>query len=182
MADPFVGEIRMFGGNFAPRGYALCAGQLMPISVNPALFSIIGTFYGGNGTSTFALPNLQGRVPLNQGQGPGLTQRDIGEIGGEPNVTLNINELAAHNHPMQGRAVVAETGAPGKTTALAKPSPATNPAYQTSLGSPNQQLNAASVSPAGGTQAGNAVPHNNMQPYLVVNFIIALQGVFPSRN
>ena len=182
MADPFVGEIRMFGGNFAPLGWALCDGQLLSISSNAALFSIIGTFYGGNGTSTFQLPNLQGIVPMHQGQGPGLTPRVIGETGGEPAVTLNTNELAAHNHPMHARAVDGQTGTPGTTTALAKPTPATNPAYQTSLGSPIQQLNAASVSSAGGTQGGGAAPHNNMQPYLVVNFIIARRGVFPTRN
>jgi microcystin-dependent protein len=182
MADPFLGEIRMFGGNFAPLGWALCDGQLLPISANAPLFSIIGTFYGGNGTSTFQLPNLQGLVPMHQGQGPSLTPRVIGETGGSPNVTLNLNELAAHNHPMQARAVDARVGTPDTTTALAKPTPATNPAYQTSLGSPIQQLNAASVSSAGGTQGGGAAPHNNMQPYLVVNFIIALRGVFPTRN
>ena len=174
MADQFLGEIRIFGGNFAPLGWALCNGQILSISQNTALFSLLGTQFGGNGTTNFALPNLQGRVPLDQGNGAGLTPRDMGETGGEENVTLVQATMASHSHQMSGAATSASSVTPGPTMALAQP-PAVAPVYQTSLGSP-ATLNANAVTPAGGGQ-----PHNNLQPFLVLNFIIALQGIFPSR-
>jgi microcystin-dependent protein len=174
MTDQFVGEIRIFGGNFAPNGWALCNGQILQISQNTALFSLLGTQFGGNGTSNFALPNLQGSVPVGQGSGAGLSPRDIGETGGEQNVTLLQATMASHFHQMSGAATSASSVTPGPTMALAQP-PAIAPIYQTSLGSP-ATLNVGAVPPSGGSQ-----PHNNLQPFLVLNFIIALQGIFPAR-
>jgi microcystin-dependent protein len=173
--DPFVAEIRIFAGNFAPVGWAFCNGQILPISQNTALFSLIGTQFGGNGTTNFALPNLQGSVPMGQGNGAGLTPRVVGETGGEQDVTLSQNTMASHTHQMSGVATAGTTTTPDPTVALANPNPAADAAYQTSLGSPTT-LNANAVTPAGGGQ-----PHNNLQPFLVLNFIIALQGIFPAR-
>ena len=176
MADFFVGEIRIFGGNFAPVGWAFCDGQILSITQNTALFSLIGTQFGGNGTSNFALPNLQASVPLNQGNGAGLTPRVIGETGGEQDVTLSQATMASHNHGMSGVATSGSSLTPDPTMALAEP-PTVVPIYQTSnLGSPTT-LNANAVTPSGGDQ-----PHNNLQPFLVLNFIIALQGIFPARS
>jgi microcystin-dependent protein len=175
MTDQFVGEIRIFGGNFAPNGWALCNGQILAISQNTALFSLLGTQFGGNGTTNFALPNLQGRVPVDQGNGAGLTPREIGDTGGEQNVTLLQATMASHFHQMSGAATAATSTTPGPTMALAEPMAAA-PIYQTSLGSP-ATLNAGAVTPSGGSQ-----PHNNLQPFLVLNFIIALQGIFPARS
>ena len=174
--DPFVAEIRIFAGNFAPRGWALCNGQLMPISQNTALFSLLGTTYGGDGKSTFALPNLQGSAPMQQGQGPGLSLRDLGETGGEQSVTLLQTEMPAHSHNAQG-----STGT-GQTT------PANNAwASGAKVGggelyvASNSQTN-VQMSPLGTSIAGSSLPHNNMMPYLGLTFIIALQGVFPPRS
>jgi microcystin-dependent protein len=175
MSDFFLGEIRIFGGTFAPLGWALCNGQILAISQNTALFSLLGTQFGGNGTSNFALPNLQGSVPVGQGNGDGLTPRVIGETGGEQNVTLTQGMMASHNHGMSGVAISGSSVTPDPTMALAEP-PAIVPAYQTSLGSP-ATLSAGAVTPSGGDQ-----PHNNLQPFLVLNFIIALQGIFPARS
>ncbi|WP_066823860.1 phage tail protein [Sphingomonas mali] len=177
MADPYVAEIRMFAGNFAPIGWALCNGQLLPISQNTALFSLLGTTYGGNGTTNFQLPDLQGRAPMHPGNGPGLTPRDLGETGGENNVTLLTTEMPAHTHPISG-AVIANSN-PGET-------PSTNSLFTNS--SPNQLYAAAAptsqipLAPQSISLAGGSQPHNNSQPYLAVTFIIALQGVFPARN
>lgn len=176
MADPFVAEIRIFGFNFAPTGWAMCNGQLLPISQNTALFSLLGTTYGGDGKSTFGLPDMQGNVPMHPGQGPGLSDHFLGEMSGTQNVTLLLSEIPAHAH-FVGRAsdqagdsitptnsVWATSPAGRGTAALYQPAPATG-AMQ-----PN------SLSPTGG-----GLPHNNMQPYLTLNFCIALQGVFPPR-
>src|SRR5262249_11704276 len=149
MSNPFVAEIRIFAGNFAPKGWALCNGQIMPISQNTALFSLLGTTYGGDGKSTFALPNMQGSSPMQPGQGPGPTDRVLGEIGGEQNVTVIQTEIPAHSHGMQARPVVANVFAPDPTTALAKPDPATNLAYTGALGSGSVQLNPFSTSIVG---------------------------------
>ena len=173
--DPFVGEIRIFGGNFAPVGWALCDGQILAISQNTALFSLLGTQFGGNGTSNFALPNLQGSVPVGQGNGAGLSQRLMGDTGGKQNVTLTQAMMASHNHGMSGVATSGSSVTPDPTMALAEP-PTVVPIYQTSLGSP-ATLSAGAVTPSGGGQ-----PHNNLQPFLVLNFIIALQGIFPARS
>jgi microcystin-dependent protein len=175
MADPFIAEIRMFAGNFAPTGWALCDGQLMPISQNTALFSLLGTTYGGDGQSNFALPNLQGSVPLQAGQGPGLSLRDLGETGGEQAVTLLETEMPSHRHTVKGSSGTGTLANPSGNTwaAGARGRPA---AYATS-GAGNVQMNSGAVS-----AAGNSLPHNNMPPYLCLTFIIALQGVFPPRT
>lgn len=172
--DPFVGEIRVVGFNFAPRGWAFCNGQLLPISQNTALFSLLGTFYGGDGKSTFALPGLNDMIPINQGQGPGLTDRFIGEQGGSEFVTLLVSEIPAHSHQ-----VTAEAGTANQT------SPSTN--IWSSLSGrtpPPLYSNAPNVtmSPLATAVSGSSFPHNNMPPYLVLNFIIAMQGVFPPRG
>ena len=176
MSDPFVAEIRIFAGNFAPRGWAVCNGQLMPISQNTALFSLLGTTYGGDGKTTFALPNLQGSAPLHPGQGNGLSQRFLGETGGEPSVTLINSEMPGHGH------VVSATSTPGSV-----PDPANavwgvagvargTSMYSAGPGSSQQ------MSPQAFSTAGSSQPHNNMPPYLVLTFIIALQGIYPARN
>lgn len=170
MADPFVAEIRIFPGNFAPRSWAFCDGQLLPISQNTALFSLIGTIYGGNGESTFALPNLQGRAPLHRGQGPGLSERAMGEMGGSDTVALTEAELPLHLHSARGVNAVANQASP---VGNAFAGSAKLPYSDTSDGV--MDVTAAGVS-------GGSSPHNNLPPYLVVNFIIALQGIFPPRS
>jgi microcystin-dependent protein len=178
VSDPFVAEIRMFGFNFAPMGWAFCNGQLLPISQNTALFSLIGTFYGGDGKSTFALPNLQGSAPLQAGQGPGLSERFVGESGGEPVVTLIHAEMPSHSHPL-GCATASGTSAnpAGGVWAAGKVGRQAVSLYAPAVGALPQPMNPAAVNVAGGDQ-----PHNNMPPYLVVNFCIAMQGIFPPRS
>ncbi len=175
MSNPFVGEIRIFGFNFAPRGWAFCDGQLLPISQNTALFSLLGTNYGGDGKSTFALPNFQGSAPMQQGQGAGLSQHFLGETGGEQNVTLLQSEMPAHSHGAQG---VAGAGgqAPSPTTTWSSPNQRGITAYVAGSAQ-NVAMSPASLAPNGGGQ-----PHNNMMPYLTLNFCIALQGIYPARN
>ena len=172
MAEAFVSEIRIFAGNFAPKGWALCNGQLLPISQNTALFSLLGTFYGGDGKSNFALPNLQGSGPMHVGQGPGLSMRDLGESSGEATVTLLSTEMPQHTHQVVGDSNPASVSAPGGGVTLAV---ADTPTY----------ANAADLAPmapdAIGVVGANQ-PHNNMQPYLGLTFIIAMQGVFPPRS
>jgi microcystin-dependent protein len=172
MSDPFVAEIRIFAGNFAPTGWALCNGQLMPISQNTALFSLLGTFYGGDGKSTFALPNLQGSAPMGQGEGPGLTPRALGEFGGEPFVTLLNSEMPSHNHFVQASNQIGTDRTPaGEDLARSK---------GMNLYGPSGTIVPMSVDAT--TPQGNSLPHNNLQPFLVFTFIIALQGVFPPRS
>lgn len=171
MADPFVAEIRILPFNFAPKGWAFCDGQLLPLSQNTALFSLVGTTYGGDGKSTFALPNLQGRAPMHPGQGPGLSLRDLGEVGGAESVTLLVSEMPVHNH--------------GVNMSL-RPADNLNPAGL-ALGTGNNiyvspVANLGSANPQTLAPAGGGLPHNNMQPYLTVNFCIALQGIFPQRS
>ena len=179
MSDQFVAEIRIFPFNFAPKGWAFCNGQLLPISQNTALFSLLGTTYGGDGKSTFALPDMQGNTPMQQGQGPGLSLRDLGELGGEQSVTLLQTEMPSHSHG-------AMADGPGNTPL---PSPVSN-AWASGL------KGAASLYTPSGTQsndvamnpvtalsiAGGNLPHNNMMPFLTLNFCIALQGIFPPRS
>jgi microcystin-dependent protein len=173
MADPFVAEIRIFPFNFPPKGWAWCNGQLLPISQNTALFSLLGTTYGGNGKSNFALPDLQGRAPMHPGHGPGLSLHDLGEESGTPTVTLLPTEMPAHPHTMRADTVdAADTNVPSPNASFAQSSGGT--LYQTSS---NTQLATQALTPAGGEQ-----PHNNMQPYLTFYFNIALQGVFPPRG
>ena len=175
MSDQFVAEIRMFAGNFAPSGWALCNGQILPISQNTALFSLLGVMYGGNGTSNFALPNLQGSAPLGYGQGPGLSSRVQGQAGGEPTVTLLTAQIPAHTHAAQA------------ATAGGLDSPAGTVWGEAQLG--KTPLNIYAPKPGNvpmSTQAlgfvGGGQPHNNLPPYLCLNFIIALTGIFPPRN
>jgi microcystin-dependent protein len=176
MADPFVAEIRIFPFNFAPKGWAFCNGQLMPISQNTALFALLGTTYGGDGKSTFALPDLEGSAPMHPGQGPGLSLHDLGETGGSETVTLLQSEIPAHTHTLRANAFGGDNLQPGPTISLAASSGA--PAY--APGNPAPALTPMAfqaLAPAGGSQ-----PHNNMMPYLTLNFNIALQGVFPPRH
>jgi microcystin-dependent protein len=171
MADPFVAEIRIFPFNFAPRGWAWCDGQLLPLSQNTALFSLLGTTYGGNGKSNFALPDLQGRAPMHPGQGPGLSLHDLGETGGSDTVTLLESEIPAHSHNFMGvNRVANRRGVTGVTMG-------TGNTIFVSGSSFNAQMAAETLTPTGGNQ-----PHNNMQPYLTFYFCIALQGVFPPRG
>ncbi len=171
--DPFIGEIVMFGGNFAPRGWALCEGQLLPISQNSALFSILGTTYGGDGRTTFALPDLRGRAPIQQGNGPGLPDYRLGQKGGRENVTLTVNELPSHNHGVQIH--VSEEDANTDDPSGAYPAITPANAYETTKSSTT--LGAPTV-----TNTGNSRSFSIMQPYIAINYIIALQGVFPSRS
>ena len=173
MADPFVAEIRIFPFNFAPKGWAWCDGQLLPLSQNTALFSLLGTTYGGNGLSNFALPDLQGSVPMQPGQGPGLSLHDLGETGGSPTVTLLESEVPSHAHTLGADTVdAADTNVPSANASLALSSGGT--LYQAT---PDTQLAQDVMTGTGGGQ-----PHNNMQPYLTFYFCIALQGVFPPRT
>jgi microcystin-dependent protein len=174
MSSPFVAEIRIFPFNFAPTGWAMCNGQLLPISQNTALFSLLGTFYGGDGKSTFALPNLQGSAPIHQGQGPGLSDYVVGQSGGSETITLLQSELPAHAHQASGASGSGPTSPANNTwgTGAGRTPP---PTYVD--GSPN-----VSMSPMTVTITGGNLPHNNMQPYLTLNFCIALQGIFPPRG
>jgi microcystin-dependent protein len=174
MSSPFIGEIRMFGGNFAPRGWATCDGQLLPISQNTALFSILGTNYGGNGTTTFALPDMRNSVPVAAGQGPGLSLYDLGQSGGESTVTLIASQVASHNHVYN-----CGTGGRGAVTAVSgnvnTDAPALTNLYAAT--SDGTVMSPTMLSPTAGS-----LPHDNMQPYQGLTFIIALVGVFPARN
>jgi microcystin-dependent protein len=175
MSQPFLAEIRMFGFNFAPTGWAFCDGQLLPIAQYTALFSLLGTTYGGNGKTNFALPNLQGSAAMAPGQGPGLSLHDLGETGGETTVTLNQSEMPIHTHTLNTSPVASLVAIPGPTVAIGR-SRGLN-AYQSNTTANLVQLSPNAVGPAGGNQ-----PHNNMQPFLVMNFCIAMQGVFPPRT
>jgi microcystin-dependent protein len=175
MADPFVAEIRIFPFNFAPKGWAFCDGQLLPLSQNTALFSLLGTTYGGDGKSNFALPNMQGNAPMHPGQGPGLSLHDLGETGGSQTVSLLESEIPSHPHVMRASGDVADNNNPAAAM-LAKPVGRGNNLYITNT-SPLAMLDQNALAPAGGDQ-----PHNNMQPYLTLNFCIAMQGVFPPRT
>ena len=174
--DPFIGEIKIFGGNFAPNGWAFCNGQIMSIAQNTALFSLLGTTYGGDGVQTFALPDLRGRVPLSFGQGPGLSDYVLGEASGTESVTLISTQMPAHTHSLQANSSIGSTPTPiGNFTAIVD-------------GNDGRGINGFSNA-TDGTMAANAIsaaggsqPHPNMQPYLCVNFIIALQGIYPSRS
>lgn len=177
--DPFVAEIRIFGFNFAPTGWAQCNGQLLPISQNTALFSLLGTFYGGNGQSTFALPDLQGSVPTSQGQGGGLQEWFLGQQQGSETVTLLVSEIPAHTHAFQAVNANGNIAAPNQAV-LGKgfydngASGGAAAFYQTAA--PNVNMRPDAIGPAGAS-----FPHNNLMPYLVLNYCIAMQGVFPAR-
>lgn len=169
MADPFLAEIRIFAGNFAIRGWAFCDGQLLPISQNTALFSLLGTTFGGDGMTTFALPDLKARVPMHAGTGPGLSPRDLGEAGGADSVTLSESQMPIHDHnPQRAHASSATTGTPSGAVSLA-----VTTARIYGPAADLEPMNAA---------AGGGQPHENRQPFLGLSFIIALQGIYPSRN
>lgn len=176
MSEPFIGEIRMFTGNFAPRGWAFCQGQILSIAQNTALFSILGTTYGGNGQTTFALPDLRGRMPMQPGQGPGLSPRTLGELGGSENVTLLTTQMPAHSHVAHAANAQADTLSP-QGAVWAVPSESSGAPLNAYSGSANTTMSPSAVGTAGGSQ-----PHDNMSPFLCVNFIIALEGIYPSRN
>ena len=171
MSEPFVGEIRMFAGNFAPRGWAFCDGQLLAVSQNDALFSLLGTIYGGDGRTTFALPDMRGRIPIHMGSGPGLSNRQLGSKGGSEKVTLTTNQLPAHGHAFQGTDQLGNTPNPSGN-ALAKSTAAD--AYINEA--PGAAMASGLVTESGGSRS-----HSNMQPYLAIHFIIALFGIYPSR-
>ena len=175
MADPFVAEIRIFTGNFAPTGWAACQGQILPISQNTALFSLIGTLYGGNGQSTFGLPDFQGRAPINHGQGPGLSQRSVGERSVVETVTLLSSEMPLHTHLLRGATTAADQTSPSNAVWAGSSGGRTPPPLYSTTQNTTMAPNALSI-------AGGSLPHNNMHPYLALNFIIALQGVFPPRS
>ncbi|MCB9436279.1 MAG: phage tail protein [Anaerolineales bacterium] len=171
MSEPFIAEIRMFAGNFAPRGWAFCNGQLLPISQNTALFSLIGTTYGGDGRNTTALPDMQARAPMHPGRGPGLTSRRLGERGGVPTVTLSEAQMPSHNHNLTGSEEDVDVSSPiGNSLATGNAMYVPSPSFDGTLASP-------ALPTTGGSQA-----HNNMQPYLGITFIIALVGLYPSRS
>jgi microcystin-dependent protein len=171
MADQFVAEIRIFPFNFAPTGWAFCDGQLLPISQNTALFSLLGTTYGGNGKSNFALPNMQGNVPLHPGQGPGLSLYDLGQTGGSETVTLLESEIPSHAHQLRANPALGDTPVPTNNT-MAR----FTGAYQSTL------TGLVTMAPEGLPPAGGDQPHNNLMPYLTLSFCIALQGIFPPRG
>ena len=170
MAQPYVGEIRMFAGNFAPAGWMFCEGQLLPISENETLFNLIGTTYGGDGESTFALPDLRGRVPIHMGTGGGLSTYILAETGGTEEVTLTVNQIPGHTHSLLASAAIANQTAPAGNV-LAQSTAAS--IYIEDV--PTANMAATAIGPVGGSQ-----PHTNFQPYLCVNFIISLFGLFPS--
>src|SRR4051812_352598 len=169
MAQPYVGEIRMFAGNFAPAGWMFCEGQLLPISENETLFQLIGTTYGGDGQSTFALPDLRGRIPLHQGN-----NFILAETGGAEEITLTVQQIPAHGHPFLGTTAIATTNSPNSNV-LAQSTGSTIFPYGTDQ--PLTNLSPSTISPVGGSQ-----PHTNFQPYLCIDFIISLFGIFPSQN
>ncbi len=172
MSEPFVGEIRMFAGAFAPRGWAFCDGQLLAVSQNDALFSLLGTIYGGDGRTTFGLPELRGRVPIHAGSGPGLSPRRLGAKSGSEKETLTVNQIPSHTHPLEASNNLADTASPaGKV--LGQQSTVT--LYRTTA--PDANMATSAISHLGGSRS-----HTNVQPFLCINYIIALFGIYPSRN
>ena len=175
MANPFVAEIRIFPFNFPPKGWAFCDGQILPLSQNTALFSLLGTTYGGDGKSNFALPNMQGNAPMHPGQGPGLSLHDLGETGGSDTVSLLESEIPSHSHALMATPISALLTTPSPTAGFGKSAGVA--AYTTITNTNLTQMSDNTVAPAGGDQ-----PHNNLMPYLTLSFCIALQGVYPPRT
>ncbi len=172
MSEPFVGEIRMFAGNFAPRGWAFCDGQLLAVSQNDVLFSLLGTIYGGDGRTTFGLPDMRGRIPLHAGSGPGLSPRKLGTKSGAEKETLTINQLASHSHDLNGNTATADSAtAQGKILST----PVGVRAYEPK--DPNVSLASTTITNTGGSR-----PHSNLMPTVCIHFIIALFGIYPSRQ
>lgn len=172
MSEPFVGEIRMFAGNFAPRGWAFCDGQLLAVSQNDALFSLFGTIYGGDGRTTFGLPDLRGRIPIHAGSGPGLSPRRLGAKGGAENVTLTVNQLPSHGHNFRAVTGPADRTSPDAATVAES---VTNDIYNVEI--PDSPLSSSAVSKVGGSRS-----HTNLMPFLCIHFIVALFGIYPSRH
>ncbi|ACL59739.1 phage tail protein [Methylobacterium nodulans] len=181
MSEPFIGEIILFAGNFAPRGWAFCNGQILSIAQNTALFSILGTTYGGNGQTTFALPDLRGRVPVSAGQGPGLSPYSLGQITGSETVTLIASQMPAHTHSVAADAAAGTVDSPNGAN-LAKPITAVRPATAVNGYTSGNPTEPVTLAPATIGVAGGSQPHNNLQPTLALNYIIALEGIYPSRN
>ena len=179
MAEPFIGQIIMFGGNFQIRGYAFCNGQILSIAQNTALFSLLGTTYGGNGQTTFALPDLRGRVPIQFGQGPGLSNYTLGQQAGTETVTLTSNQMPQHNHLVNANEGNGSQQAPGAGFPAAGIVPSSGNAAVSNY---RNSSDGTTLAPTAISIAGGSQPHNNIQPYLVINFLIALEGIFPSRN
>jgi microcystin-dependent protein len=177
MAEAYLGQIQAFGFNFAPRNWALCNGQTLAINQNTALFSLIGTTYGGNGQTTFQLPNLQGRLPMHQGSGQGLTPRVIGEVGGSENVTLLTTNLPQHSHALNASTQAAASDSPANNFLAAANDPATGNAFNVYGPTANTLMNPTAIG-----VTGSSIPFPIMPPYLVISFCIAVQGIFPSRN
>jgi microcystin-dependent protein len=174
VSSPFLAEIRIFPFNFAPTGWALCNGQLLPISQNTALFALLGTTYGGDGKSTFALPDLEGSSAMHPGQGPGLSLHDLGKVGGTDTVTLLQSEIPVHTHTLRGTNTTGDNPTPGGNT-LARPG-------STNIYQQNSTANLVPMAPQALSIAGSSLPHNNLMPYLTLNFCIAMQGIFPPRG
>lgn len=178
MSEPFVGEIRMFAGNFAPRGWAFCDGQLLAVSQNDALFSLLGTIYGGDGRTTFGLPDLRGRIPIHAGHGPGLSERRLGAKSGAENVTLTVNQLPSHSHGWQATNTLASNRAPvGSPNPFGYAQPTNSDVYRDGTPGNLQGMSSSMVSNVGGSRS-----HTNLMPYLCIHFIIALVGIYPSRH
>lgn len=173
MSEPFVGEIRMFAGNFAPRGWAFCDGQLLAVSQNDALFSLLGTIYGGDGRTTFGLPDMRGRLPMHAGTGPGLSPRRLGAKAGEEEVTLTVNQLPSHNHGWPAGDGQAQNEDPTDTQ-FAQGSASV---FQTQIGAGRTSMNSQAIGATGGSRS-----HTNLMPFLCVHFIVALFGIYPSRH
>lgn len=183
MSQPFVAEIRMFGFSYAPRGWAMCRGQLLAIQQYSTLFSIIGTYYGGNGTSTFALPNLQGAAAVGVGQGPGLSDYDLGQAGGATQITLTSGEIPAHTHLFQASNAQATTNeASGNLLARGNFDDGSNLGPQAAFIAPSAAGTLVPLNPTAVAPSGFGLPHNNMMPFLAMNYCIALVGTFPARN
>jgi microcystin-dependent protein len=172
MSEPFVGEIRMFAGNFAPRGWAFCDGQLLAVSQNDALFSLLGTIYGGDGRTTFGLPDLRGRIPIHAGEGPGLSPRRLGAKGGSENETLTVNQLPSHGHALQFSTATGTQNSPEDETVSASP---TVRVFRPSQADAIMKSNTI-------TNVGGSRSHTNLMPYICIHFIIALFGIYPSRH
>lgn len=181
MTNVFLGQITMFGGNYNPRGFAFCNGQTLPIAQNQALFSLLGTTYGGNGTTTFALPNLQSRLSVHQGQGPGLSSYALGQNGGTPDVTLTAQTIPTHTHPLSATNTPA-TSATITGNLPAVPTAGTTPEFYAKAGAGDPPLIPHPMDPGSCSTVGGSQPHTNLMPSLCITFIIALQGIFPSRN
>ena len=175
MSEPFVGEIRMFAGQFAPRGWAFCDGQLLAISQNDALFSLLGTIYGGDGRTTFGLPEMRGRIPIHAGSGPGLSPRKLGAKSGAENVTITTPQVPSHSHGFQGVSDTADTKDPAGAF-LATLS--TEDIYRVDMGATAVSMNSGAI----GAHSGGSRSHSNLMPALAINFIIALVGIYPSKH